>query len=65
MTDAELKHDILSLLKTSPCTLKEVIRAYPAIHEDRISSMLLRLQVDGNISYMYRVGLFKLEAAWT
>jgi len=61
MTDSELAHQIISLLKRSPLTLAELSHALrPSANIEQIANALITMEGSGIVRYLPAVGLYTL-----
>ena len=63
MTDADLHHKILTLLKRGPYMRQEIARYCRPHTAEEVDHMLLRIEHDRTIRYLGAVGLFELVDA--
>lgn len=63
MTDTDLHHKILTLLKRGPYMRPEIARYCRPHTSEEVDHTLLRLECNGTIRYLGAVGLYQLVDA--
>ena len=61
--DADLRHNILTLLRRGPCMRSEIARYCRPHTSEEVDHALLRMKRNGTIRYLGAVGLYQLVDA--